>query len=259
MRKKKPVSSVLIPRTAFFDPYKSRTRRKKLYTYSFTYADKEIEIVRPENTIVHEKIFYSIIKLSTRYDLYYSTQTKWSNLFVADFYQLKKHSGLNRHTSFLQFMEYVRDLSQISVSIKKDRKTVLYINSLIGSARLIREVERNGFPSYEVAFQIDDEVLALIEHSTKFSISRKMLKEVNSIKSPYTYKLIMFFATQTKPQTHRLFILLENITGKTFSKYQRSRIRKEVFENKHVFSKYNISIEEPEIVRLIKPFGKVWK
>ena len=238
---KKPASPVFMTRVPMFDPIARVDDKGNVFVHRFKYGNYYVTINRPYLSVVDQKIFYTLLRTGK-----FIKETEESFVFHYDFAEFKKIAGLNSKTEWKELEKSFKRLSQIMISLEtKKEKEGSYERYYVMTHALnkVAVVEKKGKVKFEARFS--KELIGLLKRSSMFTIPIEQLQELNSIKNPVIYRILTFFATQTKKQSWELFNLLKRLTPMEFdTKDKRYRILKAIEENTELLKKYGITTEE---------------
>jgi hypothetical protein len=191
-----------------FDVQRRRKSKKHAVYYdNIIGASKNfiIEVRRLENTIIHQRVFESILELGK--------EKANGNLLIDNLYQLKKLSGINTDTSNQVIVDIIEDIKTIHIKISSVNGSTQSepINfGLIKKIVKITENEIKNVKSMEII--LDPDFMSLINSLTKIKFDKELMEYIHTkVKSAYCEKLIKYFLTQQKPSKWDIWDLLQLI------------------------------------------------
>lgn len=206
----------------FFDPVKKRKDQPKYLENLGIKINGKNNIVyivkasRLENTIIHQRLFESILELGEF--------TDENTLVIDNMYKLKQLAGINPTTNDQLIIRLLKEIMATVVDVNKykndsgdedgwiEEKRVIF--HLLDKAYIDSEYNQktNQRKINTLVVKFDGEFINATKVFNTVKIHRNVLEYIhNNIDNPYTEKIIKYCITQNKPFKEEIWKLLNRI------------------------------------------------
>lgn len=253
---------------AFFDAFKQRKGKPKYLENVMMKVESRngmlylVEVSRVENTIVHQRLFESVLELGKLQN--------GNQLVIDNIYELKKLAGINPYTSDQEIHRLLKEITGITVAItryfpdnsedewQKEEVVVfhLFSNLYIDGERNPKQNKRK---INTLIVEFDSQFLKATNRLNTAKIKREVLEYIHyNIENPYAEKIVKYCITQNKPFKEETWKLLSKIAdygvveedrfvskrNTTLSERTKRHIIQNIFYHKDSLIVFGISLEK---------------